>query len=40
MTKLGFALFAVVIMTWTRVAYAEGESPDIEGAIQEEPRAE
>jgi len=41
MTKLGLALiFAVVVMTRTMAAYAEGESPDIEGAIQEEPIAD
>ena len=40
MTKLGLAFLAVVIMTWAIVAYAEGESPDIEGAIQEEPVAD
>ncbi len=41
MTKLALALtFAVVITTRTMVVYAEGESPDIEGAIQEEPNAE
>lgn len=41
MTRLALALaFAVIIMTPTMVAYAEGESPDIEGAIQEEPIAE
>ena len=40
MTKLGLAFLALIIMTPTMVAYAEGESPDIEGAIQEEPIAE
>ncbi len=40
MTKLGLAFLAVVIMTRAIVAYAEGESPDIEGAIQEEPVAD
>ncbi|MEE9131878.1 MAG: hypothetical protein V3T84_17845, partial [Phycisphaerales bacterium] len=39
MTKLGLALtFAVVFMMHTMVTYAEGVPPDIEGAIDEEPR--
>lgn len=41
MTKLGLALtFAVVIMMHTMVTYAEGVPPDIEGAIEEERKAE
>ena len=40
MTKLGLAFLALVIMTPTMVAYAEGVPPDVEGAIDEEPRAE
>ena len=41
MTKLGLALtFAVVIMTRTVVAHADGVPPDIEGAIEEERKAE
>ncbi len=38
MIKCGLVLaFAVVVMMPTKVAYAEGEVPDIEGVIQEEP---
>jgi outer membrane protein len=37
MSRLGWALVAVVVMTRATVAYAEGEPPGIEGAILEEP---
>ena len=41
MTKLGWVLaLAVVVMMPTTMAYAEGEIPDIEGVIYEEPVGE
>ncbi len=40
MTKLAWALTVAIVFTMRAVAvYAEGESPDIEGTIQEEPIA-